>query len=246
MGSQTPELVHPVIVISQPMLFPWVGMFEQIRLCDVYVHYTDVQFSKGSFVNRVQIKTVAGSQWLTVPMQARSLGQRIDEILIDDRKDWRRSHLDFLSQAFAGAPCRRDALDIVREVYSGKSERLIDVVIASMTAVLKYLGLDHGRRFLQSPDLGIGGSGSERVLAIVRHLEGKTYVTGHGARNYLEHEAFENAGVNVAYMDYRKAAYPQLHGEFTPYVSILDAVANLGREAEQYIRSGTLDWRQFT
>ena len=46
-----------VVVISQPMLFPWVGMFEQIRLADVYVHYTDVQFSKGSFVNRVQIKT---------------------------------------------------------------------------------------------------------------------------------------------------------------------------------------------
>ena len=45
------------VVISQPMLFPWVGMFEQVALADVFVHYDDVQFSKGSFTNRVQLKT---------------------------------------------------------------------------------------------------------------------------------------------------------------------------------------------
>ena len=55
------------VVISQPMLFPWVGLFEQIRAADVYVHYDDVQFSKGSFTNRVQIKTARGPRWLTVP-----------------------------------------------------------------------------------------------------------------------------------------------------------------------------------
>ena len=48
------------VVISQPMLFPWVGMLEQIMLADVFVHYADVQFSKGSFTNRVQIKDSTG------------------------------------------------------------------------------------------------------------------------------------------------------------------------------------------
>ena len=66
------------VVVSQPMFFPWVGMFEQIRLADAYVHYTDVQFSKGSFVNRVQIKTADGFRWLTVPLKNVALGQNID------------------------------------------------------------------------------------------------------------------------------------------------------------------------
>ncbi|MBC8123824.1 MAG: WbqC family protein, partial [Gemmatimonadaceae bacterium] len=56
------------VVISQPMLFPWIGMFEQICLADVYVHYDDVQFSKGSFSNRVQVKSASGSKWITVPL----------------------------------------------------------------------------------------------------------------------------------------------------------------------------------
>ena len=57
-------------------------MFEQIRLADAFVHYSDVQFSKGSFVNRVQIKTSAGIRWLTVPLEKLKLGQRIDEVRI--------------------------------------------------------------------------------------------------------------------------------------------------------------------
>ena len=56
------------VVVSQPMLFPWVGLFEQIRLADVFVHYDDVAFSKGSFFNRVQIKTLeVGSKWFNGP-----------------------------------------------------------------------------------------------------------------------------------------------------------------------------------
>src|SRR5271165_5531971 len=77
------------VVISQPMFFPWVGMFEQIRLADVYIHYSDVQFSKGGFVNRVQIKTASGIKWLTVPLEGVSLGQKINQVRIDDRRAWR-------------------------------------------------------------------------------------------------------------------------------------------------------------
>ena len=80
-------------VISQPMFFPWVGMLEQMRVADTYVHYDDVQFSKGSFTNRVQIKTAQGIQWLSMPLRELSLGQEIRGVLVDDRQGWRRKHL---------------------------------------------------------------------------------------------------------------------------------------------------------
>ena len=35
---------------------PWSGLFNQIAMSDLFIHYDDVQFSKGSFVNRVQLK----------------------------------------------------------------------------------------------------------------------------------------------------------------------------------------------
>ena len=39
--------------------------------------------------------------------------------------------------------------------------------------------------------------------------------------------------------------YPQLHGEFTPFVSALDLVANCGRAGRQYIHSKTVNWKEF-
>jgi hypothetical protein len=83
------------------------------------------------------------------------------------------------------------------------------------------------------------------VLDVVRALGGTRYITGHGARHYLDHEAFEAAGVAVEYMDYRCTPYPQFHGAFTPYVSILDLVAHCGHEGVSHIHSGTRPWRSF-
>jgi len=56
------------IVITQSMLFPWVGMLEQIKLANIVVHYDDVQYSKGSYVNRVQLKMPEGIKWMTIPL----------------------------------------------------------------------------------------------------------------------------------------------------------------------------------
>ena len=93
--------------------------------------------------------------------------------------------------------------------------------------------------------MGIAGAGSQRVVDIVKALGGRRYITGWGARNYLDHQLFEDSAIRVEYMDYQALPYAQLHGDFTPYVSVLDLAANMGREGSDYIRSGTSYWRQW-
>src|SRR5262249_46477761 len=60
---------------------------------------------------------------------------------------------------------------------------------------------------------------------------------------YLDHEAFDAAGIAVEYMDYDLSPYPQLHGAFEPYVTALDTVANLGPEAGAQVNARTVPWR---
>jgi hypothetical protein len=69
------------------------------------------------------------------------------------------------------------------------------------------------------------------------------YVTGLGARNYLDHEEFAANDIAVRYMDYALTPYPQMFGPFTPYVSIVDAIANCGESVRDLVRSGTVCWR---
>jgi len=235
------------VVISQSMLFPWVGLLEQVRLADVFVHYDDVQFSKGSFVNRVQLKTPDGPRWLTVPLQGHELGQRIDEVRVAPSAQWRERHLALLHRSLQGAPHAADALALAESVYGAEEYASIGALArASLMALVRYFGLDAGRQFVDAASLDIGGASSARVLAIVHHLGGTDYVTGHGAARYLDHAGFEAQGVAVRYMDYQRLPYPQSHGDFTPYVSGLDLVAHCGREGERYIVSNTVPWREFS
>lgn len=234
-----------IIVISQPMLFPWVGMLEQIRAADIFVHYPDVQFSKGSFVNRVQIKTAQGVAWLTVPLHGLRLGQRINEVRINNQRNWRHEHLQLLSTAYVNSPYLVEMLKLVESVYTHDYENIGSLSEASLMAQCAYYGLDRCRIFKSSDELGIDGSSSRRVLDIVLALGGDIYLTGHGASHYLDHEAFEQAGVRVEYMDYTERPYSQLHGEFTPYVSALDLIANAGPKGIDCIEPRTIYWKDF-
>lgn len=220
-------------------------MFEQIRLADVYVHYDDVQFSKGSFSNRVQIKTADGSKWLTVPLKDLHLGQTIDQVKPQEPGKWQPRHLALLEQAYRRAPYRDTMLALVRETYAHASGSLAELAMHGLDNVCRFFGLDQGRRFLRSSKMGIGGESSRRVLDLVQAVSGDIYVTGHGARDYLDHALFERAGVQVRYMDYCKAPYPQLHGKFTPYVSVLDLIANAGTDGLRFINSPSVHWKEF-
>ncbi|MBL1210714.1 WbqC family protein [Geminocystis sp. GBBB08] len=233
------------IVISQPMFFPWIGLFEQIKLADIYVHYDDVQFSKGSFTNRVQIKTKNGFKWLTIPLKDIKLGQIIRDVKVCHKNNWREQHIKFLSQNYFKAPYQQDMLDLVNKVYSQHTDMLVDLTIASLNEVCRYFNLKQPDHFLYSSNLNIGGKSSQRVVNIVKYLQGNIYITGHGASNYLDHQLFEREGIRVEYMNYQKISYPQLYGEFTPYVSILDLIANVGRKGTKYIDSSTTYWRDF-
>lgn len=230
------------VVISQSMYFPWVGLLEQIRLSDVFVHYDDVQYTRG-FYNRVQVKTAAGVQWMTVPLKDQHRGQLLDEVRVDDSRDWRSEHRALLKRAYLGAPFLDDMLTVVDRAFQLPGNSLADVSRGSMLVLAEYFGLD--AHFLRSRDLEVAGQSTQRLHDITQRLGGSVYITGHGARNYLDHEVFERSGIAVEYMQYQCVPYAQLHGAFTPYVTGLDLVANCGRAGAAMIVSDSTHWRGF-
>lgn len=230
-----------VVVISQPMYFPWVGLFEQVALADVFVHYDNVQLPQGrSFMTRVQIKTASGTKWLTAPVK-RETGQLIQDVQLVHTADWRRKHLATLEQAYAHSPYRDEMLGLVDSVFQATGDSLSEMNITLIERIAKYLKIE--TRFARASEMPSESSGTQKLLELCQRFEATTYVTGHGALNYLDHDAFEAAGIGVSYMDYRRVEYDQPHGGFTPYVSILDAIASLGPDARTLLQPRTRDWK---
>jgi hypothetical protein len=226
------------------MFFPWVGVFEQIRLADVFVHYDDVQLPQGrTFITRVQLKGPDGAYWLTMPVKRGSHLPDINEALTNDEQEWRKVHLKTLHHMYAKAPFSREMLAIVEEVYATSESNVASLNANAIERIASYFALDC--EFRKSSQLEVAGKSSERLLGLVKQLAGDTYITGHGARNYLDHELFEKSGVRVEYMRYNQSEFKQLHGAFTPFVSILDLIANEGKSGRRVIASPSVYWKEF-
>ncbi len=230
------------VVITQPMLFPWGGFFEQLMLADEYVYLDDVQFSKGSLTNRIQILTGSQRSWMTIPLLNKGSFQLISD-LQEANQSWKVDHKNLLYNALKRQPFINDVMDIVGEAY--KPNQLIEILVASIESSAKYLGIGQERRLSRSSDLSVSSSSSERVLELAKTVGGTVYVTGHGAANYLDHSLFEEAGISVEYMRYSCTPYPQPCTEFMPYVSILDMIARTGPNAIEFLKPQTVPWREF-
>lgn len=229
------------VVISQPMYFPWVGQFEQIAMADVFVFLDHVQYARG-FINRVQYKTAQGQQWLTIPLQKHPRSTPICELSFAG-EEWRDAHIQAFMHAINKAPFAADAIAIMKDVLSRKDIPFSQLIEASVLAVRDYFGLAPKCSFHRSSEISVQTKKSDLIKQLVLHFGGTRYVTGMGALNYLDHEDFESAGIQVEYMDYRKEEYPQQHPPFTPFVTSLDLVASLGASGVEKISSGTISWR---
>jgi len=233
------------IVILQPMYFPWRGVFEQIKLADVFVCYNDVQFPTGrTLINRIQLKTPDGFIWMTIPVLRKNKSFfKITEMEIKESVNWREDHKKKFMYNYSKSSHYKDASALLAKTLDLPSNNLSELTIYSLKICCEYLGFK--KKFIKSSDLKISGKSSERLINIIKYLEGDIYITGHGAKNYLNYNLFESNNIRVEFMNYINTPYPQLWGAFNPYVSILDLIANTGKKASKYINSGTLYWKDF-
>jgi hypothetical protein len=227
------------------MFLPWLGFFEQVKLAESFVFLDDVQLPLGrSFIHRVQIKTARGQEWLSAPvMRAGRAYQTIRDTQFDGN-EWRQRHLALLERTYRPAPYFSQVWEaVVRPIYAVETSSLSQFCIEAVRRICEYLGLSPTWYASSALELGLRpDDASSRLVSICQALGADQYITGHGAANYLRHEAFEAVGVQVRYMDYHHRPYRQLYGTFVPYVSILDLLFCEGDGASAYLNPHTVEW----
>lgn len=214
------------IAIIQSCYIPWRGFFDLLSRCDEYVIYDQVAYSKGHWHNRNKIKTASGPRWMTIPVATSDrLGQPIDEVEIS--RPWTESHLALLKQAYRGATAAHQLFPWLEMLYgrAGEMRLLTDVNELFLRSLMEKLSLPTIVK--RDRDYAPTGSRSERVLSTCLAAGATHYLSGPSAKAYLDERMFEQAGIVVEWMSYGPyPAYPQLHGEFEPQVSIIDALLN--------------------
>ena len=239
------------LVLSQPMLLPWLGMFEQVSLGDVFVFHDDIKLPRShgkgkSFQTRVQIKTEGGWAWLSLPIDHHSTSPEalINEATFADQQ-WRKQHLNAIRNAYQRAPYFEEIFEgIVEPLYAFQTNSVSEFCIESMVRLFGYLGLKAEVCRTSQLDLPRDLAGSGRVLEHCLRFAANRYITGLGALDYIDYELFEQQGVEIYYMEYSKTPYPQLHGDFNPHVTVCDLLFNVGMAFPSYFKSKARYWKE--
>lgn len=210
-----------ILSAHQPAYLPWLGYFDKIMKSDVFVFLDSVQFEKNSFTNRNKIKTPRGAIWLTVPVKTKGhLGMTINEIEIDNKTKWRQDHLKAIFLNYKKANRFEECYSKLERLYKKEYQLLSELCWVHLTFWLQEIGVD--KKIVRSTQLPITSKKSELILELCRYYNADHYISGVLGRDYLNEDDFKKAEITIEYQNYNHPVYPQLWGDFAPYMSIVD------------------------
>ena len=224
------------VAILQSNYIPWKGYFDMIAAVDEFILYDDMQYTRRDWRNRNQIKTPQGIQWLTVPVQVKGkYDQKIKDTLIDG-SEWAGTHWKTLVQNYRRAPHFEDVAIWLEPLYIAESYAHISQLNRIfIEAVCQYIGIK--TVISNSFDYDLTDGKAERLVDLCKQAGGGEYISGPSAKNYIEDRIFSDLNIKLTWFDYAGyPEYPQLWGDFTHGVSILDLLFNCGKDAHRYMK----------
>lgn len=234
---------NKICSVMQPTFLPWVGYFDLIDSADEFVFYDDVQFTKQSWQSRNQIKTANGIIWLSVPLKKHDLNTHINKVEIDNSKQWISKLLKTLFYTYQKTLYFVDVYEFFEEIFTSKEYLMLsDLSISIIEAIVHKLGIE--TILYNSSDIdGIGFDRELRLINLCKNLNCESYLSAKGSSVYLEANRpsgiFPDHNIKLFYQNYSHPEYKQVHGDFEPYMSIVDLLFNSGfKESLKIIRSG--------
>lgn len=221
------------VVIHQPDYAPYLGFFERFVSADLYIVLDHVQFSSSGWTHRDKIKTPQGEKWLSISISNASLGTPINEIRLSDRIDWACNNLNLIRQNYRNADHFDEIFSLIEPLYEDLPTLLADFNIRMIDVLTDRLGVRVPH--VLSSDLSPRGVKNELLIDLLYKVGATRYLSGTGARSYMQPEVFAAAGIEVVWQSFEHPVYRQQFGEFIPYLSILDALLNCGVEKTQQL-----------
>src|SRR6266581_312602 len=222
--------------VVQSNYIPWKGYFDLINQVDEFVLYDDVQYTRRDWRNRNVIKTPAGLQWLTIPVEVKGKYHQLIRDTQIAAGGWGKKHWASIAQNYSRSEHFKDYRETFEALYASEYPSLSACNRAFIEAVCRVLGI--GSRITWSWEHPVAQGKNERLISICQAVDAGIYLSGPAAKGYLDEALFREAGIEVEWMDYSGyPAYRQLHGQFEHGVTVLDLLFNEGPDAARYMKT---------
>jgi len=168
-----------ILAIHQPNFFPWYPYFQKMLRADVFVFLTYCQFERGSYTNRFQL-----NGWHTMSVSAKTEAIK-DKKYLNPDYDWMKIKKRLYNYNLG-----------IFDKYI--SESLSDTNIGIITEIVKRLKIK--TELMMDTETYL--TNTERLIDICETHGADTYLSGPGARRYMDLDLFKKHDIKVIFNEH--------------------------------------------
>ena len=212
----------------QPYFFPYIGYWQLMNVVDQYVVYDDVNYKKGSWVNRNRIltlKKLEGWSYINLNLDHASAYKKFNEISVLRDRKYKDNFFGIIKDSYKKAPFFLDVFPLLEKIMMQDETNLANFLKFSFDVINSYLGIH--TKFILSSNISKNNElkKEEKVIDICKILGADQYYSAMGGWNLYSKEEFAKHGIEFIFLKTKDSIrYQQFQNEFIPNLSIIDVM----------------------
>jgi len=202
-----------VIAVHQPPYLAWFGLIDKIARADRFVVLDNVQYNSRAFQHRTLYSTDHGPKYLSLSVNSkghRSQARKIfDMQLLDQTRS--ATHFTSLRHRYGKRPGWATVGPALEEVMCRPYTSLLSLNMALLELTLDLYAI--ATPLVLASELQGEGAKSELMLSLTQAAGGRCYLSGQGARDYMDETLFTAKGIDVVYQEFVHPEFSQSHKE---------------------------------
>lgn len=222
------------VAIHQPHYFPWEGYLKKMMSVDKFILMDEVQLTDSSPMYRHSLLAINGeSKYITIPFDKKDYKKKAyKEIRLNAQIDWQKNHYNFMKENYGKSPYFSEVMSVVLPVLKKKYVFLSDVTIDSIVLLTKLFDIKTELVLMSSLNYSKESKKNQLVLDLCLAANADYYLSGKGAKKYMELTPFIEKGIQVEFQDFVQQPYPQHSTDsFVGGLTILDMFFSIGIDA---------------
>lgn len=228
--------------IHQPNFLPYLGFFDKLKRSDIFVIRDEVLFVKKNFHQRNKIRINSNDninnpqfKWIKVPvvnMMDYITHIPIKRDAIRDKMPWNKRILHDIKVSYEGAEHFSEFFPELKKIFDNSDEKLITLNMKLINFLKNSFGIK--TKIILASDLCLKpehyekSDASQDIVNICKKVNANVYLSGDGAKDYINQEPFEKEGIKLTFQGYKHPTYKQRYPGFLHYMSAIDALFCLG------------------
>lgn len=188
------------LACHQPNFAPYMGFFYKMYMCDVFTISDICQFSRTEFHNYNFVKGTSPSKIkITIPVCSHSL--ILNETLLSNFEYCKKKLIKTIMYHYSKFPYFSEVFSLIQDVLEKDYKTLTELNISLIMAFKNYFGIQC--LILPESSLNINtGNANKDIVEIAKTLNCDAYISGSGAKKYIDENVFEKNNVKIVWSKY--------------------------------------------